>query len=173
MATTPASLLSIINKFAVLHFPYPAALTGFQYAVSALSVVVLCVPSPRPRHGCSGARASRARLADVTTPTTPRSLGGWVEPVNLLDYHSVRQMFPVLLTFYGSVYSNMKARGAVVCGLMRLLQLLQTPACQVTRRMRGKHARTHTWAHAWPPACVHPARPGAATRQRGDVHRVP
>jgi len=39
-----------------------------------------------------------------------RSLGGWVDPVNLVDYHSVRQMFPVLLTFYGSVYSNMKVR---------------------------------------------------------------
>ena len=37
-----------------------------------------------------------------------RSLGGLVDPVNLLDYRSVRQMFPVLLTFYGAVYSNMK-----------------------------------------------------------------
>jgi hypothetical protein len=35
---------------------------------------------------------------------------GWVEPVNLSDMAMVRQMFPVLLTFYGSVYSNMKAR---------------------------------------------------------------
>ncbi len=41
------SLLSIINKFAVLHFPYPAALTGFQYLVSALSVVLLCAPAPK------------------------------------------------------------------------------------------------------------------------------
>ena len=31
-----------------------------------------------------------------------------MDPVNLLDYRSVRQMFPVLLTFYGAVYSNMK-----------------------------------------------------------------
>jgi len=35
---------------------------------------------------------------------------GWVEHVNLTDGAMVRQMFPVLLTFYGSVYSNMKAR---------------------------------------------------------------
>jgi hypothetical protein len=47
------SLLSIINKFAVLHFPYPAALTGFQYAVSAVSVIILCVASrfARALHG--------------------------------------------------------------------------------------------------------------------------
>jgi len=31
-----------------------------------------------------------------------------VEAVNLFDFDMVRQMFPVLLTFYGSVYSNMK-----------------------------------------------------------------
>ena len=30
--------------------------------------------------------------------------------MNLVDVQSVRQMFPVLLTFYGSVYSNMKVR---------------------------------------------------------------
>ena len=42
-----SSLLSILNKFAVLHFPYPAALTGFQYALSALTVMVLCVPGPQ------------------------------------------------------------------------------------------------------------------------------
>jgi len=35
---------------------------------------------------------------------------GWVEHVNLTDGAMVKQMFPVLLTFYGSVYSNMKAR---------------------------------------------------------------
>lgn len=43
LTSTPTSLLSIINKFAVLHFPYPAALTGFQYAVSAAAVIVLYV----------------------------------------------------------------------------------------------------------------------------------
>lgn len=61
------SLLSIINKFAVLHFPYPAALTGFQYAVSAVSVIILCVaslfaraapraaPAPAAQARCTGA----------------------------------------------------------------------------------------------------------------------
>ena len=53
-----SSLLSILNKFAVLHFPYPAALTGFQYGLSALTVMVLCV------HGLSWAvREATRRLA--------------------------------------------------------------------------------------------------------------
>jgi len=37
----PCSLLSIINKYAVLHFPYPSALTGLQYLTSAGAVFVL------------------------------------------------------------------------------------------------------------------------------------
>ena len=115
LTSTPTSLLSIINKFAVLHFPYPAALTGFQYAVSAAAVIVLYV--------CAVLSLSLSLVA-CEFPDGPgadsqgavcmgllrRSLGGWVDPVNLVDYHSVRQMFPVLLTFYGSVYSNMKVR---------------------------------------------------------------
>ena len=49
------SLLSIINKFAILHFPFPAALTGFQYTVSAAAVIFLCVH----RHVPPAPRASR------------------------------------------------------------------------------------------------------------------
>ena len=53
-----SSLLSILNKFAVLHFPYPAALTGFQYGLSALTVIVLCVPGlRRAESGCAGEAA--------------------------------------------------------------------------------------------------------------------
>jgi hypothetical protein len=51
-----SSLLSILNKFAVLHFPFPAALTGFQYALSALSVIVLCAPARRAARARSAAR---------------------------------------------------------------------------------------------------------------------
>ena len=71
------SLLSIINKFAVLHFPYPAALTGFQYAVSAVSVIVLCVaafraaaPQPRAR------RRPRAPHPHTTYQPLWRQRGG-------------------------------------------------------------------------------------------------
>ena len=71
------SLLSIINKFAVLHFPYPAALTGFQYAVSALSVVVMCVARFRflSRSLAPGA-ASRALHRRAPAQPTRQPRGG-------------------------------------------------------------------------------------------------
>ena len=56
-----SSMLSIINKFAVLHFPYPAALTGLQYITSAASVYALCAnPAVSPSHLARLARARRS-----------------------------------------------------------------------------------------------------------------
>jgi hypothetical protein len=72
---------------------------------SSCAFTTRCAPSPPPltrtraRVPLSGKFDSRPRL---------RSTAGWVEAVNLVDVNAVRQMFPVLLTFYGSVYSNMK-----------------------------------------------------------------
>ena len=71
---------------------------------------------------------------------------GWVEHVNLADGAMVRQMFPVLLTFYGSVYSNMKARG------VRRARTCANPArreatrCATPGGPRALAARRHTCA---------------------------
>lgn len=82
--TRTRSLLSIINKFAVLHFPFPAALTGFQYAVSAAAVIFLCVP-PAPGLLCCRSQPSLtgypaplslSPLFSLPHGTGPR-LGGW------------------------------------------------------------------------------------------------
>ena len=128
------SLLSILNKFAVLHFPFPAALTGFQYAFSALVVVIMCVYATFRLRSCSPACVcARGHSSTV----------GLVERVALTDFAMVKAMFPVLLTFYGSVYSNMKARRPPA---------LPLPGTRPSR--------------PFPPS------PGAAARKRGDVHRL-
>ena len=70
-----SSLLSILNKFAVLHFPYPAALTGFQYALSAFTVIVLCAPGaargPRSLPGAVLARPQATLTRRPSRPPTP------------------------------------------------------------------------------------------------------
>ena len=68
----PRSLLSIINKFAVLHFPYPAALTGFQYAVSAVSVIILCAARVSRRAAASPRAPPPARVHPRTAYQTQR-----------------------------------------------------------------------------------------------------
>lgn len=72
-----SSLLSIINKFAVLHFPYPAALTGLQYLSSAAAVYLF-------------------------------GMFGFIDRVDRLQWPLVKQMAPVVFTFFASVFSNMK-----------------------------------------------------------------